>query len=468
MKTRVDYIDLHSAPLAKVGRADVFFAFSNGRLSYDCVGCGAQCCRGHGYTLNPGIALQQLTHNPNLRFFLEKVTNAPTVRNCPPNCFFLTEHGLCDIQVKSGYSAKPETCRLFPFNNLRLVDEFLVVAPHALCPLQIEEPGKTSECSDYEHILDEMTRQGIQNPIPSAKPIVASAGELIDLERAIVSSSENHLVDPFPVAAATQCDLTLDATRVNGVANGTGSSQERGAVVVTEFLNQARLVLGVEANEMSDDPVVDRVLGAITPFLRSQLVFRSPGEHVRCLAEIDLARVPKMIIGTYLVAHLARQAGMPKITPQTVSRLFSDFHTMLVLLAFLDTPMVWHTGADLNLPVPDDNRFQKAYLRVAAALVPEQQKRNRRQLVEVLLEHNQWNGVDRVQFLKLVANRLHGRIRPINRVEGFKVRLRQRVSSGVQQFVVKTLDPDILAHAIARRAKKIAVAHDSTPSPQHN
>src|SRR2546422_9504145 len=100
----------------------VYFAFANGRFGYDCVACGAKCCGGHGYELGLGVELQaHIARAPAVRFFLDRCEAEAAshyhVRNCAPNCFFLNDQRMCGVQVEFGYASKPETCRLFPFNN---------------------------------------------------------------------------------------------------------------------------------------------------------------------------------------------------------------------------------------------------------------------------------------------------------------------------------------------------------------
>lgn len=123
----------------------LYFAFRSDGFSYDCVSCKAHCCRGHGYSLSTGQELDtQLRLRPSLRMFLSS-NDAGTsyhVSNCAPACFFLTHDNTCSVQVTSGYQAKPETCRLFPFNHFRRVGDFLIILPHvSLCPLKVSPGG---------------------------------------------------------------------------------------------------------------------------------------------------------------------------------------------------------------------------------------------------------------------------------------------------------------------------------------
>src|SRR5688572_30455646 len=103
-----------------VPEENVYFAFESGRWAYDCASCGAKCCRGHGFHVASTAELDaQLTTEPAVGMFMQAPTRGSNsriqaVRNLTPGCFFLTSAGHCSIQLKHGYTSKPETCRLFP------------------------------------------------------------------------------------------------------------------------------------------------------------------------------------------------------------------------------------------------------------------------------------------------------------------------------------------------------------------
>ena len=118
----------------------VHFTFGSGRLAYDCASCGAQCCRGHGFLAREGAEVATLLNEaPELLVFLERghsQRHYVDTRNLAPGCFFLDASSLCRLHAAHGEAAKPETCRLFPFNDVLTSDGALIVRPHmALCPL---------------------------------------------------------------------------------------------------------------------------------------------------------------------------------------------------------------------------------------------------------------------------------------------------------------------------------------------
>jgi len=148
--------------------SDVYFPFLDGSLAYNCRTCGAHCCKGFGYNATHQELEGQLQQSPQLALFVrsdESVRGVFKVSNCAPSCFFLTDGGLCSTELARGREAKPETCRLFPFNDLGIVDGLLVVAPHAsLCPLTLA-PAGGELVSSHAQLSSELSRAGISGPV---------------------------------------------------------------------------------------------------------------------------------------------------------------------------------------------------------------------------------------------------------------------------------------------------------------
>lgn len=203
----------------------VYFAFGSGRLRYDCVACNAQCCRGHGYTLaGAGETSAHLAESAAVRFFVNRCdaeSNHLHVTNCAPACFFLDKAGLCRIQTKGGYSAKPETCRLFPFNEFLRVGSFLVVLPHpGLCPLEIIlEKESNSDCSEHGNLLEAMALSGIDTHVASVGLDIDDAAGAIAAERRIVALSDDYLMaDDYLAFAAAQMHIHSGGVSDSSVA----------------------------------------------------------------------------------------------------------------------------------------------------------------------------------------------------------------------------------------------------------
>ena len=187
-------------PAIDIDSRDVYFTFASGRFDYDCVACNAQCCRGFGYSLKPGVQLAaQLRSSSSVRFFVNATQAARRqyhVINCQPHCYFLSDAGRCKIQTTEGYDNKPTTCRLFPFNSFRRAGRFLVVAPHPhLCPLRVLPRHASSAVSDHSVLIASMASQGIDVNVPDLASHQAIAEARLPLERQIATLAESHLED---------------------------------------------------------------------------------------------------------------------------------------------------------------------------------------------------------------------------------------------------------------------------------
>jgi hypothetical protein len=390
----------------------VHFTFASGRFSYDCVKCGYQCCRGHGYILNDGPeVLYQLEARPHLRFFLEPMPAHKTltfVRNCAPACFFLRPDGLCSTHVEHGFDAKPETCRLFPFNNLRMFGDYLIVGQHkGLCPLAVLPRGTSSAQSSHAALLAVMSRSGVGSPVPRC-PRNSPSADLIDLERRIRDSSEEHLEDRSGFGAFV--DAQVRVTREwQGTQATNAIAGAPPALPAKQQVEQAALLLGVTSNDLSrEDPALHRTLVAVTPYLRAELLFPLPAPR---RAPVPPERLPQVSLATFVVAQLARLAGLAPVTFQTVSNLFMELEPLIQLLASLNDVMVWRADQRIDLQLPADmQRFRRSYVEIARALLPTRQRTAQRTLGALLCQHNIWEGPDRVFFLRLVSVRLHQRL----------------------------------------------------------
>ncbi len=83
-------IELHAEPRATIPASNVYFAFCDGDFEFDCVTCGAQCCRGFGFFASKAEATRVATLAPGTRHFMDEVTpnGGRVVSNFAPGCFF--------------------------------------------------------------------------------------------------------------------------------------------------------------------------------------------------------------------------------------------------------------------------------------------------------------------------------------------------------------------------------------------
>jgi hypothetical protein len=395
-----------------IAPANVFFTFGDGRFRYDCVTCGAKCCRGHGYAVAPGKELA--THarlRPELPLFLDATTHQGrrkyAMRNCAPGCFFLSESGRCGVQEVHGYTAKPETCRLFPFNNLRRFGRFLIVSPHPdLCPLSVVPPGDHDRLSDHQALLHGLVSQGVRAPVREV-----TAG--IDDEEATVAR-ERDALDATEGASGADDYLTCAKAQVHAVGLDQVATK-KACQRMTEMIEVSSDLLGTPAASMlGEDPQLVQTMIGVTPYLRSRFVFQDKNADSSAALPIGFDQVPLSMLATYLLAESARRAGMQRVTFQTISKLSFAFDGLVRLIANLDAVLVWRRGAPIFVSQFESSDSRIAYARIVKSLMPRKQRRHPQRLGELLIEHAPRHLFERQLFVKEVAKCLAGKLRPID------------------------------------------------------
>src|SRR5215510_2868061 len=121
----------------------VYFTWPDGRMRYECRGCGA-CCKGHGIGIDvvAGQLVQLVAKRPELVAFVRRRGDAITAFNPRDRCWFLADDGLCRIEVEDGRAAKPASCRLFPFNRVFRLGAYTIVDYNSvICPLTVGDDG---------------------------------------------------------------------------------------------------------------------------------------------------------------------------------------------------------------------------------------------------------------------------------------------------------------------------------------
>lgn len=427
----------------EVREEDLYFAFPDGALDYDCVECGAKCCRGHDYSLRAGDELLiQLQRRPNLRVFVESAVtarpNTYVVRNFSPACFFLDGDGRCNVHRIHGPESKPETCRLFPFNQFLRVGPGLVIMPHAgLCPLRVVQAGASSHRSSHALLAKEMSRSGISTEVPQAITLDPDPMITIQRERQML-----HLVNDYARARRYR-EFFAAQVRVQGGPPPEPGSEERVLELICALLGTT-----TEVGD-PDDPDLARVTIALTPYLRARVVFL-PANHseVRFYASSD--RAPHIALATHILAALALDAGLGAVTYQGIVKLIEDFGSLLLLLAHVDCQVHWGPSVMLDLPMPQHPAFEMAFLRVARDLLPSRQRRSPRILAEVVnAAMDAIDSDERVAFLKAVADRLAGRVVPV-RSQDRKLNTRPSLRSMVQRWGLDHLGDQLVGVAYAR------------------
>jgi len=432
-----------------IPRDRIYFAFGDGRFSYDCVSCRAACCRGHGYSLLCGELAGQLAMRPALRAFIQRDRGGRgellahyVVANYAPSCFFLDGRSMCSVQVEHGYDAKPETCRFFPFNNFRLAGDYLVVSPHhRLCPLTVVSPPGHSICSSHGQLFREMASAGLGTGVRRLEVAATQNPSLIAVERSVLARSERCLRSAtYEEFACAQ----LVETREQGLAD---TAPPDAAIRI--FCDTFAQALGAEAGpSYGRCPELVSVVVASTAALRSQLAFPS-GVRRRALPGLPPARIPFFLLGLHKVAALALEAGMQVPTYQTLQRIFESHHALLWVLAFADVEMVWHPGAGVDVSGACGAAEVERFIRVGRELLPAVQRRRRARLGDIVCRHIHEAGAERTGALMRLATWLAGRLVPASDVDRVRVD-RRAIRRALQRWALGTSSERIVRVLAAR------------------
>jgi hypothetical protein len=399
-------IAVRSHTLAKDFPVDrVLFGFPSRGLTYDCYACGALCCRGHGYRLEAKAEIDaQLELQPLVGLFFADQEDRPGstfTQNCPPSCFFLTEQGRCRVQAVKGYAAKPETCRLFPFNDIRIVGDFLVVLPHPhLCPLGVDTSPQGSDLSDHTRLLRDMASSPIKASPTRLRSPDGQVEQVMAIEAAMLQAvKHNGRVDISSFVQAQADAFNVLAPR---------SSPDRTTWDVQSYSSQLRSVLGAWPSDSADGSrQLAEVIVAAAPSLRIRAaVAGSRSTHM--VPPIDQSRLPLLLLALHKILALAIDAGMKVVTYQTVMRIFVSYQPLLCLLANLDQVLAWHPHAAMQIGRQPVNDSLRDYLRVARLLLPGEQRRHRRVLSEVLAGCVSGGTTARLHRLNSLAGKLSG------------------------------------------------------------
>jgi len=446
MPTETTAIRLHGATQMDILAEDVYFAFASGRFDYDCITCNAKCCRGHGYLISAGKELvSQVKMRTGLPLFLEAANgrhaNQYEVHNCSPGCFFLSEDGLCDVHATHGYDAKPETCRLFPFNNIIRAGKFLVVAPHSeLCPLQILSPNLVAERSNHSALLASMAAQGIGAPIPICSTSAGQANDVVAFEREVVELSERSLM------SADYRQFADRQTQLESGGDSVRTDDTRSAV--DRFVELSRELFDTpDANYLGRDEALVRTMIGMTPFLRSRFLFQHDnGATQSSGAPLDRKHIPFALLGLYLFAESAHRAGMRTVTFQTISQLLSRLQPLVKMVAYLDVVVAWQRDVPIKVGEFASADLRMAFVRLAKGLMPAVQQKRARPLGHLLLEQAPVDPIQRVLFLKEAAKCLAGRLVPIELepIRRHNAGLGTKMRGRVHRWTLRNLSDDVL------------------------
>ena len=299
-----------------LGGRPIYFPFLSGILTYDCRTCDARCCKGASLGIGRSRELASLLHiNPALALLAGEAFPAgslPVLETVLEQCFFLDSEKLCRLERKAGREHKPAGCRLFPFNQFRAADDWVVVLPHLQCPLRVEPHPMRLSLSSHDALAYEMHLVGVprEGHPALAPPPDHGWARLVPLERQVRDLGAAHLQDAdYTAYADKQADVTAHEL---GTARGVRCSTLRARVATFLGYGDQRPGAGLV-----------RDLVALTPYLRLRV-----GVAPRPV-------VPNMLTALSVLAGVVERMPGAVVTCRTVVQLLEKRAPMLVTLAHL-------------------------------------------------------------------------------------------------------------------------------------
>lgn len=425
---------------AQVLASHVYFAFGSGRFEYDCHSCGGACCKGHGYAGTRAEIEHQIALKPALSAFVSSLgtgrrrhrSDVAFVSNCAPACFFLDEDKLCSVHSTFGAAAKPETCRLFPFNDFRIVGPYLIVLPHpGLCPLALVPPTRASALATHDGLLAALVGQGLHAPVTEAVAIEADVDRLIAIERAIVDRAES--------------DATVSLTdfcEAQGQIASTALPSAR-PPSLSEFEASLSAALGERCAELEEAPSdVSRLLIAVAPSVRARLIFRKGASATATSVPLSCVPLYFRVLSEFVLR--ARRAGLANVTYQTVIAIEARWRDLFRLLSFACARGALSPNVPIDLSWSGSPGGEIGFIRVVQDLLRPSSSSS--ETLGEILNRRLEGGAGRIAQLDTVAKRLAPcLVGPgIRTKRGFGLRAR------VQRTMLRYLDEQAVLRIRAR------------------
>jgi hypothetical protein len=182
-----------------VSDVEIFLAFPDGGLRYDCRACDQRCCKTGVLPLFPNERESIVRQHPALELVAPGHADGVALFSTPcSGCWFLAD-GRCTLA--DGAHLRPQACTLYPWNVFGRLGNALVVAPHPLCPLTVA-PGRGVT---HREVVQLIGRLGAAGGPASMLSAAHGPGRLV-LERLVRDVATACLNDetPFRVLAFSQ------------------------------------------------------------------------------------------------------------------------------------------------------------------------------------------------------------------------------------------------------------------------
>jgi len=259
---------------------------------------------------NEGEKRILLQEYPFIKFFFAGEENNRYTFHKHPQCWFLENNGLCEIQRKHGYSIKPFICRLHPFYIARCGDEYVVI-PSGCEALRVTKRGKQSNIS-HESVLanaEEAIGCGFINTVAEG---INWSPERLDLERKVLKESREFLDHVSYIDfAAFQASVATGNKNLSGIRTR-----------LNETVDLWKSLLGIQDLEIENETLTYE-LTAITSLLRvSDYGLRN----------MEGDRIPVALLALYLYMILFSNGRNVKRYVRTYESVLSDIPLGLAYL----------------------------------------------------------------------------------------------------------------------------------------
>ncbi len=305
---------------------EVYLAFGDRLLAYDCPSCDQRCCKTGSLPLFAQERQRLVQHSLALELVAPAELDTVSLHAAPcSGCWFLSA-GRCRLEDAGAARTRPSACRLFPFNIFGLLNGTLVVAPHPLCPLEVK-PGAGVAHAEVLRILEETGAAG-GAPVLLRAPATA---EIFTLERVLRQAAQASLGEQSPLPLVAFSELATQAFLQGGEAEL--ARLDVGMLPQAIEAAHARLaryatIVGIASPDASSLATVAPLLAAWMPSLR-----------LFALNGFPLALQPRAILALCLyTAHWQSLAPTRRLLPQTVAQILSALEPVVALLAASEEP----------------------------------------------------------------------------------------------------------------------------------
>ncbi len=305
-----------------LGGRPIYFPFLSGILTYDCARCDARCCKGASLGIGRSRELAALLHiNPALALMAGEAFPAgalPVLETVLEQCWFLGGDNACRLEKNVGRQHKPAGCRLYPFNQFRVADPFVVVMPHFHCPIDVADAPTNDGPQSHDGLAYEMHLVGVPrdgHPSMGTLPDFTWT-ELLPVERLIRDMGAAQLrATEYAPYADVQTELMTQQLLL-----------PRGARCTTLRARTASF-LGYGEGWASQDLV--RKLVALTPYLRLRV------------SSVPRWQVPQVLTVLSVLCGVVEQMPGTVMSARTVVQLMEKRMGLLITLShLLDKPQL--------------------------------------------------------------------------------------------------------------------------------